>query len=80
VSALEATEALRPAVRMENGRSVQLRLVEQVAEWAEQERLELVLDLIEEWADLQTERLVREVLGRPVGWYRLDRGFHGSPV
>ena len=64
MSALEATEALRPAVRMENGRSVQLRLVEQVAEWA----------------DLQTERLVREVLGRPVGWYRLDRGFHGSPV
>jgi hypothetical protein len=40
---------------------------------AERAEFELVMSLVEEWAELQTERLMREILGRPVMFHRDER-------
>jgi hypothetical protein len=48
------------------------------AEYAERAHFEVVVSLVEEWAELQTERLMREILGRPVMFYRAER-VHVAP-
>lgn len=52
---------------------------DRVSRYAETARFDRIASLIDAWAEIQTERLVREILSRPTPWQslRLAGVFHG---